>query len=78
MQSVSSRIWTRVANNNNDDDNNNIIQIMRVYLPPPHEQDATQGQFLSGILQVWVQSFPSPRPVAIQRLKDPVFPTTYP
>ena len=31
---------------------------------PPLGQDMTQGQFLSGVLQVWIQSFPSPRPVA--------------
>ena len=35
------------------------------YLPtPPLGQDMTQGQFLSGVLQVSIQSFPSPRLVA--------------
>ena len=35
------------------------------YLPtPPLGQDMTQGQFLSGVWQVWIQSFPSPRLVA--------------
>ena len=35
------------------------------YLPtPPLGQDMTQGQFLSGVYQVWIQSFPSPRLVA--------------
>ena len=37
------------------------------YLPtPPLGQDMTQGQFffLSGVKQVWIQSFPSPRLVA--------------
>ena len=30
------------------------------YLPtPPLGQDMTQGQFLSGVYQVWIQSFPS-------------------
>ena len=42
----------------------------RSYLPtPPLWQDMTQGQFLSGVLQVWIQSFPSPRLVASPRLK---------
>ena len=37
----------------------------RYYLPtPPLGQDMTQGQFLSGVEQVWIQSFPSPRLVA--------------
>ena len=37
----------------------------RSYLPtPPLGQDMTQGQFLSGVLQVGIQSFPSPRLVA--------------
>ena len=45
------------------------------YLPtPPPEQDMTQSQFLSGVQQVWIQSFPSPRPVASPRLKNPVCP----
>ena len=30
----------------------------------------TQGQFLSGLWQVWIQSFPFPRLVASQRLKS--------
>ena len=35
------------------------------YLPtPPLGQDMTQGQFLSEVWQVWIQSFPSPRLVA--------------
>ena len=34
----------------------------------------TQGQFLSGVLQVWIQSFPSPRLVASPRLKNLVCP----
>ena len=49
------------------------------HLPtPPLEQDMTQGQFLSGVLQVWIQSFPSPRLVASPRLKNSVCPTIYP
>ena len=43
----------------------------RSYLPtPPLGQDMTQGQFLSGVWQVWIQSFPSPRLVASPRLKN--------
>ena len=45
------------------------------YLPtPPLGQDMTQGQFLSGIQQVWIQSFPSPRQVASPRLEEPSLP----
>ena len=36
---------------------------------PLHVQDKTQGQFLSRVWQIWIQSFPSPRLVAILRLK---------
>ena len=32
-----------------------------IYPTPPLGQDMTQGQFLSGVQQVWIQSFPSPR-----------------
>ena len=50
-----------------------------LYLPtPPLGQDMTQGQFLMGDKQVWIQSFPSPRLVASPRLKKPVCPTIYP
>ena len=49
------------------------------YLPtPPLGQDMTEGQFLSGVSQVWIQSFPSPRLVASPRLKNPDCPTIYP
>ena len=49
------------------------------YLPtPPLGQDMTQGQFLSGVQQVWIQSFPSPRLVVSPRLKNLVRPTIYP
>ena len=34
--------------------------------------------FLSGVLQVWIQSFPSPRLIALPRLKNLVCPTIYP
>ena len=56
---------------------NNYLR--RSYLPtPPLGQDMTQGQFLSGVWQVWIQSFPSPRLVASPRLKNLVCPTIYP
>ena len=48
-----------------------------IYPTPPLGQDMTQGQFLSGVQQVWIQSFPSPRLVASPRLKNPVCPTIY-
>ena len=48
------------------------------YLPtPPLGQDMTQGQFLSRVQQVLIQSFPS-RLVASPRLKNLVCPTIYP
>ena len=35
-----------------------IIKSALSYLPiPPLGQDMTQGQFLSGVYQVWIQSF---------------------
>ena len=46
-------------------------------LLPCHKQDMTQGQFLNAVKLVWIQSFPSPKPVALPRLKNPVYPTTY-
>ena len=48
------------------------------YLPtPPLEQHMTQGQFLSGVEQVWIQSFPSLSLVATRRQKKSVWPTIY-
>ena len=35
-----------------------------IYPTPPLGQDMTQGQFLRGVKQVLIQSFPSPRLVA--------------
>ena len=56
-----------------------FCQLVVTYLPtPPLGQDMTQGQFLSGVLQVWIQSFPSPRLFASPRLKKSVCPTIYP
>ena len=49
-----------------------------IYPTPPLGQDMTQGQFLSGVLQVWIHNFPSPRIVASPRLKNPVCPTIDP
>ena len=40
-----------------------------IYSIPPQEQDVTRGQFFSAVQQDWIQSFPSPRPVFIPRLK---------
>ena len=51
----------------------------RMHLPnPTHDQDVTQGQILNGVLQVWILSFPSPRLVAIPKLKSPVYLTILP
>ena len=33
-------------------------------------QNATQDQYFSGVQLVWIQSFPSPKPVDIPRLKS--------
>ena len=49
-----------------------------IYHTAPLRQDMTQGQFLSGVSQVWIQSFPSPRLVASPRLKNLVCPTILP
>ena len=49
-----------------------------IYPTPPLGQDMTQGQFLSGVWQVWIQGFPSPRLVASPRLKNLVCPIIYP
>ena len=48
-----------------------------IYPTPPLGKDMTQGQFLSGVKQVWIQSFPS-RLVASPMLKNLVCPTIYP
>ena len=43
---------------------NDFKGIKKLYLPtPPLGQDITQGQFLNGVKQVLIQSFPSPRQV---------------
>ena len=49
-----------------------------IYPTPLLGQDMTQGQFLSGVYQVWIQSFPSPRLVASSGLKNLLCPTIYP
>ena len=51
---------------------------IHIYPTPPLRQDATQGQFLSGFKQVWVQSFLFPRLVASPRLKNLVCATILP
>ena len=68
IQMSSFRIWTWIANFIHYNDHyikNNVY----IYLTPPDEQ---------GAILVWIQSFPSPRPVAIPRLKSPVCSTVYP
>ena len=40
---------------------------------PPHEKDATQGRFFSGVSQVSIRSFPSPRFVVIPILNSLVY-----
>ena len=56
------------------------FQILAIsYLPtPPLGRDMTQGQFLSGVKQVSIQSFPSPKLVASPKLKNLVCLTVYP
>ncbi len=46
--------------------------------PPPHAGCNTSLIFLSGVQLVWIQSFPSSRPVAILKLMSSVYPTIYP
>ena len=50
-----------------------IIKIC-IYPTPPHEQEAMQGQFLSGFSQVWIQSFPFFKTNFHTKIKDPSFP----
>ena len=59
-------------------DKNDIDMDDSIYPNPPLGQDMTQGQFLSEVQQVWIQSFPSSRLVASPRLKNLVCPTIYP
>ena len=49
MQSVSSRVWTRVAVPISYDDNHFSTGTSFFCPTPPLEQDMTQGQFLSGV-----------------------------
>ena len=49
-----------------------------IHPTPPLGQDMTQGHFLSGVYQVWIQSFPSPRLIAPPRLKNLVYSSIYP
>ena len=58
--------------------NNIMLNSYHIYPTPPLGQDMTQGQFLSGVQQVWIQSFPYPRLVASPRLKNLVCPTIFP
>ena len=45
--------------------------------PLRHREDATQGQFLSRVRLVWIQSFSS-RQTVVPKLKSSVRPTIYP
>ena len=54
------------------------LSISIYILTPPREEDMAQGQILRGVLQVWIQSFPSPRLVVISRFKSSVCPTICP
>ena len=45
--------------------------------PLHHKQETAQGQYLSGVQLVLIQSFPSLRLVAKPRLKNPTCPTIY-
>ena len=56
-----------------------VWKLIQSYLPiPPLRKDMAQGQFLSGIKQLSIQSFPSPRLFASPRLKNLVCPTSLP
>ena len=50
------------------------------YLPNPSTRTGydTRSIFKQGFNRFWIQSFPSPRLVALPRLNNPVFPTIYP
>ena len=56
MQLTSSRIWNLVT-----------VSILATTIVTPqvslyHEENATQGEFLSGVQLVWMKNFPSPSP----------------
>ena len=57
---------------------NTLAPNTHIYPTPLLGQDMTQGHFLSGVEQVSIQSFPSPRLVASPRLENTVCPTIYP
>ena len=50
---------------------------MYVFIYPQNEQDVAQGQFLTGVQLVWIQSILSPKLVALLRQKT-VWPIIYP
>ena len=54
-----------------------VVSYMRnflyVFTQPLH-----QGQCVITVALVWIQSFPSPRPVTLPKLKSSVNPTIYP
>ena len=72
-------IYVLLMSSHKNKKSNDHIFLEWSYLPaPPLGQDMTQGHFLSGVLQLWIKSFPSLRLVASQRLKNLVCPTIYP
>ena len=44
---------------------------MFIYPTPLHKQDVTQGQFLSEVWLIWIQSFPFPRLVCHINVRQP-------
>ena len=60
------------------DETDSISHTLGKGMNPIVGQNMTQGQFLSGVQQVGIQNFPSPKLVASPRLKKPVCPTIYP
>ena len=78
MQSVSSRIWTRVAVSISYDDNYDTTGTSIIIR---YEQDATQGQFFkrstSNLNSDFFFFFFSPRLVGLPSLKNPTNPRVY-
>ena len=79
MQSVSSRIWTRVAVFISYDDNDYTTGSSKHEFTKHlhYDQDVTQGQFLSEVKSVWIENFPSLRLLGSWRRKNLVYSTIY-
>ena len=69
-------LWLNILNQfiRNEADSNDLLMNRSLYVVGAwmSPKGVTQGQFLYGVIQIWIQSFPSPRPVAIARLKSPI------